>query len=157
LETDVHKAGGAQRERLAHIDFRLYFLGEVSRADISGRFDVAPAVATRDLARYRALAPDNIRFDGSSKTYRTTNDFRPLFEHSLDRALSALSKGFGDGLGGAASGLVPCEYPAPIRADRSSRRGAALRLRKVRSQTARSQRSFLPECQGQGRERRYSR
>lgn len=114
METDVQEAGGAQRERLAHVDFRLFFLGEVSRADISGRFDVAPAVATRDLARYRTLAPNNIRFDGSSKTYRATDDFRPLFEHSLDRALSALSKGFGDGLGGAASGLVPCEYPAPI-------------------------------------------
>lgn len=114
METDVREAGGARRERLAHIDFRLFFLGEVSRADISGRFEVAPAVATRDLARYRALVPDNIRFDGSSKTYRATDDFRPLFEHSLDRALSALSKGFGDGLGGAASGLVPCEYPAAI-------------------------------------------
>lgn len=114
METDVQEAGGAQRERLAHVDFRLFFLGGVSRADISGRFDVAPAVATRDLARYRTLAPNNIRFDGSSKTYRATDDFRPLFEHSLDRALSALSKGFGDGLGGATSGLLPCEYPAPI-------------------------------------------
>lgn len=114
LETDIQEAGGAQRERLAHVDFRLFFLGEVSRADISGRFDVAPAVATRDLARYRVLAPDNIRFDGRSKTYRATDDFKPLFEHSLDRSLSALSKGFGDGLGGAASSLVPCEYPAPI-------------------------------------------
>ena len=114
METDVREAGGAPRERLAHIDFRLFFLGEVSRADISGRFDVAPAVATRDLARYRSLAPDNIRFDGSSKTYRVTDAFRPLFEHPLDRVLSALSKGFGDGLAGAASGLVPCEYPAAI-------------------------------------------
>ena len=114
MRTDVREAGGAQRERLAYVDFRLFFLGKVSRADISGRFGVAPAVATRDIARYRALAPDNIRFDGSTKVYRATDDFRPLFEHSLDRALTALSKGFGDGLGGAASGLVPCEYPAPI-------------------------------------------
>lgn len=96
------------------MDFRLFFLGEISRADISGRFDVAPAVTTRDLARYRVLPPDNIRIDGSSKTYQATDKFSPLFEHSLDRALS-LSKGFGDGLGGAASGLVPCgESPAPI-------------------------------------------
>jgi len=70
LGTDVQEPGGAQKERLVHLDFRLFFLGEVSRADISGRFDVAPAVATRDLARYRALAPGNIRFDGSSKTCR---------------------------------------------------------------------------------------
>jgi hypothetical protein len=114
LETDVPVAGGAQRERLAHIDFRLYFLGKVSRSDISGRFDVAPAVATRDLARYRTIAPENIRFDGRTKTYRATEVFRPRFEHSLDRALSALSMGFGDGIGGASTGLVPCEYPAPI-------------------------------------------
>lgn len=114
LKTDVQEGGRAQRERLAHIDFRLFFLGEVSRADISGRFDVAPAVATRDLARYRTLASENIRFDGSTKTYRSTEDFSPLFEHSLDRALSALSKGFGDGQGGSASALIPCEYPAPI-------------------------------------------
>lgn len=114
LEMDIQAAGGAQRERLAHVDFRLFFLGEISRADISRRFDVAPAVATRDLARYRMHAPNNIRFDRSTKTYRTTDDFKPLFEHSLDRALSALSMGFGDGVGGFASGLVPCEYPAPI-------------------------------------------
>ena len=114
MRTDVREAGGAQREQLAYVDFRLFFLGKVSRADISGRFGVAPAVATRDIARYRALAPDNIRFDGSTKVYRATDDFSPLFEHSLDRVLTALSKGFGDGLGGAASGLVPCEYPAPI-------------------------------------------
>ena len=114
MGTDVQEAGGAQRERLAHIDFRLFFLGEVSRADISGRFDVAPAVATRDLARYRTLAPNNIRFDGSSKIYRSTDEFGPVFEHSLDRVLSALSKGFGDGLGGSAGALIPCEYPSPI-------------------------------------------
>lgn len=114
METDVQEAGAAQRERLVHIDFRLYFLGEVSRADISGRFGVAPAVVTRDFARYRALAPDNIRFDGSSKTYRATEEFRPKFEHRLERALSALSMGFGDGLGGGSAGLVPCEYPTPI-------------------------------------------
>lgn len=57
--------GQAQRERLAYIDFHLYFLGEVSRADISSRFGVAPAGATRDLAVYREAAPKNIVFDGT--------------------------------------------------------------------------------------------
>lgn len=70
MQLDVQNTGRAQRERLAHIDFRLFFFGEVSCADISKRFDVAPAVATRDLARYRMLAPKNMQFDGSSKTYR---------------------------------------------------------------------------------------
>lgn len=85
LETDIREVGGAQRERLAHVDFRLFFIGEVSRADISGRFDVAPAVATRDLARSRALASDNTCFDGSTKTYRATDDFRPAPRDSAAR------------------------------------------------------------------------
>ena len=105
--------GQAQRERLAHIDFRLWFLGEVSRADICARFGVAPAGATRDLALYREAAPGNIVFDGSSKTYRMGDSFSPLFEHPLDRVLSSLSLGFGDGLGGGEGPMVPCEYPAP--------------------------------------------
>lgn len=153
METDVQEAGGAQRERLAHIDFRLYFLGEVSRADISGRFNVAPAVATRDLARYRAVAPENIRFDGSTKTYRATEEFRPKFEHSLERALSALSMGFGDGLGGALIGLVPCEYPAPINrpalevlaaVTRAIRGGRVLSVSYVSSSSGATEREIVP-------------
>lgn len=105
--------GLVQRERLAFIDFRLFFLGSVSRGDIVGRFGVSPAVSTRDLAFYRDVAPSNISFDGSSKSYRIGPAFSPLFEHPLDRVLLALSKGFGDGLGGIPL-VVPCEYAEPI-------------------------------------------
>lgn len=106
--------GQAQRERLAYIDFRLYFLGEVSRAEICARFGSAPAGATRDLAVYREVAPRNVVFDGSTKKYRIGDHFRPIFDHPLDRALSVLSQGFGDGLGGGDGGLVPCEFPEPL-------------------------------------------
>jgi hypothetical protein len=106
--------GQPRRERLAYIDFRLYFLGEVSRSDIAARFGVAPAGATRDLAAYRAAAPKNIVFDGTSKTYRIGPAFRPLFDHPLDRTLSALSQGFGDGIGGSKGGMVACEFPEPL-------------------------------------------
>lgn len=44
-----------QRDRLAYIDFRLYFFGEIGRPDLIERFGVAPAGATRDLALYRKL------------------------------------------------------------------------------------------------------
>lgn len=101
------------RKRLAFIDFRLYFLGSVSRGDIVGRFGVSPAVSTRDLALYRDIAPSNISFDGSSKSYRIGTSFSPLFEHPLDRVLLALSKGFGDGLGGMRP-VVTCEFAEPI-------------------------------------------
>lgn len=105
--------GLVQRERLAFIDFRLFFLGSVSRGDIVGRFGVSPAVSTRDLAHYRDVAPSNISFDGSQKSYRIGPAFSPLFEHPLDRVLLALSKGFGDGLGRIPP-VVPCEFAEPI-------------------------------------------
>ena len=38
----------SQVARLAHIDFRLYFLGGLSRSDLTKRFGTAPGGATRD-------------------------------------------------------------------------------------------------------------
>lgn len=106
--------GQAQRERLAYIDFRLYFIGEIRRRDLSSRFGVAPAGATRDLALYREVAPQNIKFDGSNKIYRIAKTFAPIFEHAAQRVLSTLSLGFGDGVNGESEPLLPCESPAVL-------------------------------------------
>ena len=108
----------AQQERLAYIDFRLYFLGEIGRPDLLGRFGLAPAGATRDLALYREIAPQNIEFDGSSKIYRIGKDFMPIFEHMPQRVLSALALGFGDGVNGEPHPLLPCESPATLSSPR---------------------------------------
>ena len=94
----VESLSHAHRERLAYVEFRLYFMGEIGRPDLAGRFGVAPAGATRDLALYREIAPHNIEFDGSSKVYRISKAFSPIFEHAPQRVLSALSLGFGDGV-----------------------------------------------------------
>lgn len=102
----------AQRERLTYLEFRLYFIGEIGRPDLSARFGVAPAGATRDIAMYRELAPKNIDFHNSSKTYRISSEFVPIFEHPPQRVLSALSLGFGDGVQGEPRSLLPCEFPA---------------------------------------------
>lgn len=101
----------AQLERLAFIEFRLWFLGDVRRPDLIDRFDIAPAVATRDLAAYRDFAPENIDFNGSKKVYVPTANFNPIFDHEPNRVLSALSRGFGEGLGKASSGFIPSEFP----------------------------------------------
>ena len=103
-----------QRERLAYIDFRLYFFGEIGRPDLIERFGVAPAGATRDLALYREIAPQNITFDGSNKIYRIGQAFSPLFDHASQRVLSALALGFGDGVNGATQPLLPCESPTAL-------------------------------------------
>lgn len=144
--------GLVQRERLAFIDFRLFFLGSVSRADIVGRFGVSPAVSTRDLALYRDVARSNISFDGSSKSYRIGPAFSPLFEHPLDRVLLALSKGFGDGLGGIPP-VVLCEIAEPINkpvqrtlaaVTRAIASGAALSISYFSVSGGESKREILP-------------
>ena len=56
----IQNISQAQRERLAYIEFRLYFLGEARRQDLIQRFGTAPAVATRDFAQYKELFPRNI-------------------------------------------------------------------------------------------------
>lgn len=104
----------AQRERLAYIDFRLYFMGEIGRPDLASRFGVAPAGATRDLALYREIAPQNIEFDGSNKIYRISKTFFPIFEHAAQRVLSALAFGFGDGVNVDSQPLLPCESPTAL-------------------------------------------
>lgn len=85
----------AQRERLAYIEYRAWFFGQVTRKDVLTRFGVATAAGTRDLALYQQLAPANLEYTGKIYHYLTT--FTPLFRHSPDRVLSALTSGFGDG------------------------------------------------------------
>ena len=114
----VESLSHAQRERLAYIDFRLYFMGEVGRPDLANRFGIAPAAATRDLALYREVAPKNIEFDGSSKIYRIGKAFAPLVDHAPQRVLSALSLGFGDGVDGESQPMLPCESPSLLSSPR---------------------------------------
>lgn len=110
----VESLSHAQRERLACIDFRLYFLGEIGRPDLIDRFGVAPAGATRDLALYREMAPRNIEFDGRRKVYRIGKAFAPLFEHAPQRVLSSLALGFGDGVNPVVAPRLPCESPTAL-------------------------------------------
>lgn len=110
----LDRLSNAQRDRLAYIDFRLYFIGEVGRPDLTIRFGIAAAAATRDLALYRELAPQNIEFDGSNKIYRIGKSFAPLFTHAPQRVLSAISNGFGDGVDSTFEPLLPCESPTVL-------------------------------------------
>lgn len=143
----------AQRERLAYIEFRLYFLGEVGRADLMKRFGVAPAGATRDFSLYRERLPDNIEFNNGTKTYVIRGSFRPAFEHIPERVLSALSHGFGDGINPVSGPLIPCEVPAPLnrpRLDviapvtRAVHLGKAIELRYHSHTSGSSEREIVP-------------
>lgn len=115
---DLRDLSKAQVDRLTYIDFRLYFLGELSRADLMERFSIAGAGATRDIALYRTLAPTNMELEGASKVYRPTEFFRPLFDHPVGRALTALSQGYGEVVGDRTEPMIRCDFPALLSAPR---------------------------------------
>lgn len=109
----------SQRERLFHIDFRVCFLGQVTRGDLIDRFGISGAAATRDIALYRRLAPGNIDLDPSTKVYRATEGFRPLFPHDPARALVAVADGLGDATVGPSVPHLRAEHPLHLNPPRT--------------------------------------
>jgi hypothetical protein len=142
-----------QRERLSHIDFKLYFLGELRRLDVVERFETGPAGATRDIAQYREIAPENLELDAATKIYRPTSDFVPLFEHQPQRVLTALSQGFGEGIGDLLQPMLRCEFPATLSLPKMSilapiaraiNRGKAVRLSYTSIDSGKTERELVP-------------
>ncbi len=88
----------SQVERLAFIEARLYFLGELRRADVAKRFSRASIQASRDLALYKELAPGNLAYDFQAKTYLPGEKFRLIFSRTPERVMYWLRSGLGDGL-----------------------------------------------------------
>jgi len=142
-----------QRERLSHIDFKLYFLGELRRADVVERFETGPAGATRDIALYREIAPENLVLDSATKVYKPSPNFLPMFEHAPQRVLTALSQNFGEGIGNHLEPMIPCDFPsalslpkmsvlAPI--TRAIYRGKAVHLGYTSIESGRTQREIVP-------------
>ncbi len=111
---ELYRLTHNQRQRLSYLDFCLYFLGEVRRADMMARFDCAPAVVTRDIALYRQLAPANLELDPSSKAYHILSGFVPLFEHRLEQVIAALMQGEPYSIETLGSALLPGDYPSML-------------------------------------------
>lgn len=99
----------SQRDRLAFIELRLRFIGEIRRQDLVARFGIQAAAATRDIGLYKDLGPRNLDYDTKGKVYVRGEWFRPVFEFSAERVLTWLSQGFGDGEPLRLRSLVSCE------------------------------------------------
>lgn len=69
---------GVER-RLEFIEFRLFWEGQVNRGDLMEAFGVSVNQSSTDLNRYIAMAPTNMAYDKSARTYVRGDGFSPLF------------------------------------------------------------------------------
>ena len=81
---------GVER-RLEFIEFRLFWEGHVNRGDLMDVFGVSVNQASADLNRYIGMAPDNMLYNKSARTYVRGPQFEPLFlKPDASRYLSQL-------------------------------------------------------------------
>lgn len=81
-------------DRLEYLEFMLRFRGWISRSDLTERFGLGEAAATRDIRLYRDLAPDNMLLNQSTKKYEIQESiFLPIFDLRVQAALSKLRGG----------------------------------------------------------------
>lgn len=110
---------GVER-RLEFIEFRLFWEGHVNRGDLMDAFGVSVNQASTDLNRYIGMAPDNMVYDKSARTYIRGSKFAPLFlKPDASRYLSQL-RSVADGILDRADawiGQLPtyAAAPTPVR------------------------------------------
>ena len=82
-------------ERLAYIDFKLFFTGTIKRSDMKDMFDLGDAAASKVFSRYKELRPKNM--DYARQQHSNTvcrDDFTPLVNFEAEMALGMLANGF---------------------------------------------------------------
>lgn len=65
--------------RFEFIEFRAFWHGRLNRADLIDQFGVSPTQVSQDFKAYQEIAPDNLIYDGTEKTYRCSAVFSPKF------------------------------------------------------------------------------
>jgi len=81
----------SQERRLQFIDFRLRWEGRINRTDLTEFFGISIPQASLDIAKYSEIAPSNLVYDRSSKTYVSTPQFCATYQRSsAHRYLSEL-------------------------------------------------------------------
>lgn len=78
-------------QRLEFLEFRLYWEGRMNRGDLMETFGVSINQASTDLNRYMRLAPENMIYDKSLRSYVPSSTFSPMFlKLDSDRYLNQL-------------------------------------------------------------------
>ncbi|MER8383381.1 WYL domain-containing protein [Mesorhizobium sp. M1399] len=66
-------------QRYEFMEWRIYWTGSVNRKDLETRFQISSPQASVDFRTYQDIAPGNIEYDASEKSYVKTRNFRPVF------------------------------------------------------------------------------
>lgn len=69
MNSDKSELRWGVAQRLEFIEFRLFWEGHVNRIDVMQQFGLSVNQASADLNRYIALAPNNMVYDKSARTY----------------------------------------------------------------------------------------
>jgi hypothetical protein len=83
--SEVSNIKWSQERRLQFIDFRLQWEGRINRKDVTGFFNISVPQASADIALYTELAPGNLEYDKSSRTYVASPSFNPYFDSAGPR------------------------------------------------------------------------
>lgn len=78
------------KQRLAFIERRLYWDGQINRSDLVDQFSISVPQASSDLSAYELVAPGNMHYDKSAKAYLASTEFQPRAEPSARQYLAQL-------------------------------------------------------------------
>ena len=77
-------------QRLAFIERRLYWDGQINRSDLVDQFSISVPQASADLSTYESAAPGNMHYDKSAKAYLASTEFHSRAEPSARQYLAQL-------------------------------------------------------------------
>jgi hypothetical protein len=111
---DLEKYNYAQKQRLGYIDFKLMFVGYLTRSEIVCHFEKGLSSATRDINLYKELCPQNMVYDAKDKRYYQTASFKPLFTHDPRKTLVKMANQITDGFDAISDTTFPIESPSQL-------------------------------------------
>lgn len=68
-----------QAKRFEFVEWRLFWVGKLNRADIEAQFGISTPQASADLKKYQEFSPGNLVYNSSLKAYFRGEEFSPKF------------------------------------------------------------------------------
>lgn len=98
MDNDRSELRWGVEQRLEFIEFRLFWEGNVNRSDVMEKFGLSVNQASSDLNRYIGLAPANMTYDKSLRTYVRDTGFTSIFNKLDAGSYLAQLRSLADGI-----------------------------------------------------------